>query len=104
MVGVRGGLAGVGLGVRQEWLQLRGGDYASDSQEAWSELHRPADSSSRDWVELVVCQQPPRPPPCGLGPWKYPPLQTGFLGGHPLHLTPRVPGRASDALKKLFRS
>lgn len=63
MVGVRGGLAGVGLGVRQEWLQLRGGDYASDSQEAWSELHRPADSSSRDWVELVVCQQPPRPPP-----------------------------------------
>lgn len=59
MVGVREGFAGVGLGVRQEWLQLRGGDYASDSQEAWSELHRPADSSSRDSVELVVCQQAP---------------------------------------------
>lgn len=49
----------MGLVVRQEWLQLRGGGYASDSQEAWSELPRPADSSSQDSVELVVCPQAP---------------------------------------------
>lgn len=56
---ISGGGLGRGGGVLgQEWLELqevhgksgggRGGDCVSDPQEAWSELRRPVDSSSKD--------------------------------------------------------
>lgn len=68
--------------MRQEWLELRGGcgkdggeragDYASDSQEALSEPHRPADSSSKDcsgaWrLEMGLSLSPSG---CMLGSWE----------------------------------